>query len=126
MTKPLRLLFVIADGAHARLVRRAEDAGAFVTVLTLKAHAHSGGHGRVAEGHDDAAFARTVADAVNVETQTGRVDRLALVAPAHTLVAIQRGLTVLARGKVFRTLAKDLAKTPDHSLGDWLRPLELG
>ena len=126
MTKPLRIEFVVADGDHARWVRRAETADDFVTVREIKAHAHSGGHAHGDHDHHAAAFARTVADAINAEAQAGREDRLALVAPAHTLVAIQRGLSVAARAKVFRTLAKDLAKTPDHALGDWLRRLELG
>ena len=122
MTKPLRIQFIIADGAHARWGRRSEDADDFVATRELKAHAHGGG------GHTDrdhAAFAKVVADAINADAQTGHDDRLALIAPSHTLAAVQHGLTAQARDKVFRTLAKDLAKTPDHALGEWLRPLEL-
>jgi protein required for attachment to host cells len=125
MTKPLRILFVVADGARARWVRRSVDADAFVTARDIRVHAgaHSGGDH---DDHEHAAFARQVADAINGEAQFGPHDRLVLIAPAHILVAIQRDLSVVARRKVFRTLAKDLYNIPDSALGDWLRPLELG
>ena len=128
MTKPLRIQFIIADGSHARWVRRSETGDTFVTERDIKAHVHAGAHGRAhgSDDHDLAAFARTVADAINAEVQSGHDDRLALIAPAHTLAAIQGHLSKVAEAKVFRTLAKDLVKTPDHALGEWLRPLELG
>ena len=132
MTKPLRIQFIVADSAHARWVKRAGDANDFVTVHELKAHA-SKAHAHGAGGHDNAhidqehaAFARQVADSINEEARAAHDDHFALVAPARTLAAITEHLSTGARGRVVRTLAKDLAKTPDHALGDWLRPLELG
>lgn len=38
MTRPLRTRFLIADGAHARLVVRDHETGGFHTVLKLDAH----------------------------------------------------------------------------------------
>ena len=132
MTKPLRMQFIVADGAHARWLKRAEAADDFITIHELKAHApkahvrDAGGHDNVGgdRGHDD--FAREVADAINDEIRAGHDERFALVAPARTLAAIREHLSAGAQRRLFRTLAKDLAKTPDHALGDWLRPLELG
>jgi protein required for attachment to host cells len=120
MTKPLRTQFIVADGAHARWVRRTEGADDFATVRELKAHAHAGG-----DEHEHAAFARQVADAINADAKAGHDDRLVLIALARTLTAISEGLSPAARAKLHCTLAKDLAKTADHALGDWLRPMEL-
>ena len=126
MTKPLRTQFIVADGTHSRWVRRAETADDFVTVREIKTHTFAGGHGHVAGDHDVAAFARSVAEAINAEAQAGHDDRFAVIAPTRTLAAILADLTPVARAKIRRTLAKDLAGVPDHALGEWLRPLELG
>lgn len=144
MINRLRTQFVIADGGRARWVERSAAADDFVTVKELKAEPRrSGGaqgavfesssgmrfsveerHGAVREHR--AQFAQTVADAINAEAARGAFERLAVIAPAPTLSAISQRLSAAASGKLARVLAKDLAKTPDHELGTWIRGLELG
>lgn len=145
MTAHLKTEFVIADGSHARWVRRSERAqDDFATVRELSAGHRQGGHplGVVFEGSsgqrfsveeaDEAvrrhaeAFAREVAEQINREAEAGGFERLAIVAPAHTLSAITAHLGAAAKARLVNTLAKDLVKTPDHELGGWLRSLELG
>jgi len=141
--KPLRTQFVIADGAHARWVKRVGEADDFVTGRELAADPEPDGgrrgvfestsgrafsvqeRGSAARTHR-AAFARQIAEAINSEAATGQLERLAVVAPARTLAAITQHLSAAARAKLFKTLAKDLSKTPDHELASWLRSLELG
>ena len=144
MIKPLRTQFVIADAAHARWVKHSEKADDFVTVDVLKAEdrPHGSPQGVVFEGssgrrftveeadearraHHDA-FAVLVAERINLEAAQGGFERLAVVAPARTLSAIEHHLSAEASAKLTRRLAKDLVKTPDHELGLWLRPLERG
>jgi protein required for attachment to host cells len=145
MTVHLKTLFVIADGAHARWVRRSQQASdAFATAREMKAKPLEQGHplGAVFESSsgqrfsvqegDEAvhrhhqAFAREVAEEINAEVAKGAIERLALVAPSHTLSALTEHLSAAAKAKLTGTLAKDLVKTPDHELGAWLRSLELG
>ena len=144
MTAHLRIQFIVADGARARWVRRSENADDFVTSKETKAEGRASGHpqGVVFEGtsgrrftveesqgavrqHREA-FARDVADAINAEAAQGAFERLAIIAPARTLSAITDHLTKVASALLVKTLAKDLSKTPDHEIGAWLRPLELG
>ena len=144
MTAHLRIQFVIADGARARWVRRSESADDFVTLKEIKADRRAAGHpeGVVFEGtsgrrftveqrqgavreHREA-FAREVAAAINAEAAQDAFERVVIVAPARTLKAITDHLTTQAKAFLVKTLAKDLSKTPDHELGDWLRRLELG
>lgn len=142
--KPLATQFIIADGARARLVKRAGDAGDFVTTREMKADrrpsetmkgvvfdgATHRGYG--VESRADAvqahrtAFAQEVAEAINTEASHENLGRLAIVAPARTLSAITSHLSAAAKSKLAGTLAKDLTKVPDHALKEWLGPLELG
>jgi len=144
MTNHLKIQFVIADGARARWVRRSENADDFVTTKETKAEPRARGHpegvvfegvagrsftveeslGAVRQHHE--AFAREVAETINAEAAQGAFERLAIVAPARTLRAITHHLTKAANDLVVKTLAKDLSKTPDHEIGAWLRPMELG
>ena len=143
MTAHLKIQFVVADGARARWVKRSEVADDFVTVRELHAEHKAGGHpqgvvfgsegqrfsvqeGDAAVKKHHEAFARQVADTLNHEAAAGAFERLAIVAPAHTLTAIAEHLNTGAKAKLVNTLAKDLSKTPDHELGQWLRHLELG
>jgi protein required for attachment to host cells len=144
MSKPLRTEFIIADGGRARWVRRSETADDFTTEREILAAApdHAPPQGVVFEsssgqrfgvgGRKSAAhihaekFAEEVAEVLNAEAAAGKLDRLALVAPSRTLNAIRGHLTGPARAALARTLAKDLTKTPDHELGEWLRRLERG
>lgn len=138
----LRTDFLLADNAHARWVRRSDSADDFVTVRELHAEpaapAHplgvvfeSGGarfnveEKRGAVDRRRYRFAETVAQAVNAKAAEGDLHRLCLVAPARTLAAIRRHLTPAAETRLAHVLTKDLIKTPDHRLGDWLKALEL-
>jgi protein required for attachment to host cells len=138
----LRTEFLIADNARARWIRRCEPEGDYATVQELHAApvaAHNpqgvvfeSGGGRfnleerrgAVEKHRYR-FAETLADVINARAAKGEFERLCLVAPARTLAAIRRRLTPEAEGVVIPGLSKDLTKTPDHALGDWLRDLEL-
>ncbi len=142
--KPLKTYFVIADGARARWVQRSDVADDFVTVRELNATSEPHGHpqGVAFEGgtgqrfnvelKNDVVqqrrvrFAEDVAAAINEEARAGGLDRLAVVAPARMLAAIRQRLSAQASARLARTLSKDLTKTPDHELGNWLRPLEHG
>jgi protein required for attachment to host cells len=144
MTAHLKIQFVVADGSRARWVTRSETADDFKTDSEMHGDKKAAGHPQGAvfdsstgrpsavEPRDDAvryhdeSFAREVADALNTQAAAGAFERLALVAPSHTLNAIAEHLNTGAKAKLINTLAKDLTKTPDHELGHWLRTLELG
>lgn len=138
----LRTDFLLADNAHARWVRRSDAANAFATVREMhvepatQAHpqgvAFESGGGRFNIEEKRGAvdkhryrFAEVLAEAINAKAAEGTLDRLCLVAPARTLAAVRRLLTPAAKAKLAQVLAKDLTKTPDHELGDWLQELEL-
>jgi protein required for attachment to host cells len=143
MTAHLKIQFVVADGARARWVTRSETADDFKTTKEMHASHREGGHpqgvvfgsdgqrfsveeGDAAVKKHHEAFAREVADALNAEAGKDGFERLALVAPSHTLNAIAEHLNTATKARLVKTLAKDLSKTPDHELGAWLRHLELG
>jgi protein required for attachment to host cells len=138
----LRTEFLLADNAHARWVRRSETASDFVTVQEVHADAvarphpqgvafeSGGGRFNIEEKHDAAdsrryRFAETLAETINDKAAKGQLHRLCLVAPARTLAAIRRQLTPEADAKLVHVLAKDLTKTPDHRLADWLGEFEM-
>jgi protein required for attachment to host cells len=141
------LLFVIADGEHARFVRPAADNAlhsetAFDSVTAhLRAsdlgsdhpgasfHSGSTGHHSIAPRHDLHAmekenFAHEVARQLNAASDT--FDEMVVVAPSHVLSAIKDALNTTTAAKVIGTLSKDLAKTPDSELWThlraWVRP----
>jgi protein required for attachment to host cells len=138
----LRTDFLVADNARARWVRRSGPAGDYATVQELHAAAappphpqgvafESGGARFNIEERRGAVqqrryhFAETLADVINARAARGEFERLCLVAPARTAAAIRKRLTREAEAVVIPGLAKDLTKTPDHALSDWLRDLEL-
>jgi protein required for attachment to host cells len=142
MMPVLRTDFLLADNAHARWVRRSDGADDFVTVQEMhvltEARPHpqgvafesGGGRFNIEEKRGAVQkrryrFAETLADAINAKVAHGDLDRLCLAAPARTLAAIRRQLTPEAAAHVVHVLPKDLTKTPDHKLRDWLRELEL-
>jgi protein required for attachment to host cells len=142
-----KLIFLLADGAHARFVEQTPETGAYVTVRsmdgserieTLRAEQRdeapgrtheSFGYGSHAVGREDAyrrakaAFAADVAKTLNHMLAQGDFDGVVLVAPARLRKTLRAGMT--SRTAVVRELAKDLTKTPDHELGGWLNPLAL-
>lgn len=138
----LRTEYLLADNAHARWVRRSDAADDFVTVQEMHVQAavrphpqgvafeSGGGRFNIEEKRGAVAkhryrFAETLAEAINAKAEDGGLDRLCLVAPVRTLAAIRRRLTPAAETKLAHVLAKDLTKTPDHELRDWLHDLEL-
>ncbi len=132
MTHPIKIHFVIADGAHARWVLWTDEGNDFKTVREHKAGHHP--HNVVADCELEASeaplhagvdFAKELAEDINAQAVHKHLERLAIVAPARTLGAITDHLGQAAKGKLVRTLAKDLVKTPDHELGNWLTSLEL-
>lgn len=128
MTAHLKILFVIADGVHARWVSRSHEGSEdFHTVRELRAAHPAAGHESneaVRRAHDS--FGREVAEALNAAANHGEFEKLALVAPSQVLTAITAHLNPKAKADLVHSLAKDLIKTPDHELGAWLRTLELG
>jgi protein required for attachment to host cells len=145
MNRATNIIFVLADGARARLVQRSADTGAFVTVREIdgggeieatRAWAKSHPPGRSMEsstgrragvGSEDPyrqvkeAFMATVASAAKEMAATR--EGVVLVAPER-LLPVLRG--EFDHGpKVINVLAKDLTKTPDHELPNWLNALEL-
>jgi protein required for attachment to host cells len=150
MPKDRNLLFVLADGEHARFVRPAAD-NALYTQEGLDSpsahkrsadlvsdrpgaafHSDSTHHSAKLPRHDPhdlekAAFARNVAARLNDAAMRGVLEELVLVAPAHTLNEIEAALDVGARQLLIGTLQKDLLKTPDAELWphvhEWVRPV---
>jgi len=141
-----KLIYVLADGAHARFVERNADTGDFVSFQRMdgddrletlreeqrdeqagRTFESSGGH-RHGVGRDEDVYERAKAD---FATQVaGRVSQIAaqrrpegvvLVAPPRLLSPLREGLA--ASIVVVGELGKDLTKTPDHELGDWLGSL---
>ena len=144
MIKPLNTLFVIADGARARWVRHSRAVDDFVTIKVMTHEEPPHGHpqgvafesstGRAfnIEPARDAArrsrvkFAEAIAEAINADPAVREVERVAIVAPTRILKTIVEHVSGPVREKLAATLAKDLAKTPDHFLGRWIRKLEMG
>jgi protein required for attachment to host cells len=143
MTKPLATQFIIADGARARWVKRSTHADDFVTERELASEPEPRGaepaggafvsasgrpyfaaRANVAPRRNHLRFVEQLTDAINAGIAQGGVERLAIVAPARMLSEISRGLSAPARARLAKTLAKNLAKTPDHQLMEWLRPME--
>ncbi len=150
MPKDRNLLIVIADGEHARFVRPAGD-NALHTQQEIDSptahqrsadlrsdrpgaafHTGSTAHHAVQPRHDPhtlekAAFARGLAGQLNEGAATGVFEELVLVAPAHTMAALEAELDAAARHRVVGRLDKDLIKTPDHELQphlhEWVRPV---
>jgi len=138
----MRTDFLLADNAHARWVRRSDTADGFVTVEEMHVQpvprphpqgaAFESGGGRLNIEEKRGAvekrryrFAGTLAEVINAKAANGDLDRLCLAAPLRTLTAIRRQLTPEAQAKLAHVLTKDLTKTPDRDLRNWLRHLEL-
>ena len=134
--------FLLADNAHARWVRRSDGGEDFVTVEERAvppapaphpqgvAFESGGGRFNIEEKRGAVAkhryrFAELLAEEINAKAAEGDLERLCLVAPPRLLAAIRRQLTPAAETRIAHVLAKDLVKTPDHKLADWLQKLEL-
>jgi len=145
MPRHRKITFALADGSRARFVERSPDTGHFVTVQEIdgadrlrearawaKSHPpgrsfESGGSLRHGVGKEDpyrqtkAEFAAEVAEALSRRALES--EGVVLVAPARILGELRKHLD--PRTKVLNALAKDLGKTPDHELHEWLDSLEL-
>ncbi len=137
-----RLIYLLADGAHARFVERSTDTGHYVTVRridgtkaleTLRAEQRderagrsieSVGGARHAVGREDAyrrakaAFASQAAETLNQIVERKPVEGVVLVAPSRLIPVLREQLS--PRVPIAKTVAKNLIKTPDHELGEWL------
>ena len=119
--------YVVADGGKARILTL--DGG---RMRTLESFDNSG-HGNTDEDpsagtsqfkapksdlHDQAKahFAKQLAAKLNEAVRTGKVDEIALAAPAHVLHEIREALDKAASAKLGKTLSKDFANTPDGEL----------
>lgn len=150
MPKRPHLLIVIADGEHARYVRR-DSGGAFHTDAALDSvfahrrsaelgtdhpgaafHSGSSAHHALEPRHDlqtleKARFAEALADQLNEAAGHGEFEELIVVAPPHVLGAIRHHLDATATELLIGTLGKDLVKTPDAELGPhfghWVTPV---
>ena len=139
MSKHLKLLFVVADGGHARFIRPGEEDNTLHSSSRVKpedAHKAAAGqhdagtHHAQAPTHDPHGqekeeFAAWVAKQLNDDVAA--YDEFVVVAPVHVLNVIRKDLNNVAAAKVIGTLAKDLGKVSDHDLWphikEWVRPV---
>lgn len=148
MPKTSRTLFLLADGVHARFVRRSPETSHFVTLERMDDEAgletlreeqrdeasgrsyESAGSARHGVGREDvyrdakAKFAVRAAKALGEKVAKGDWDAVVLVAPARILPVLRNALAPDV--KVVGEVSKDLIKTPDHELGAWLDHPDLG
>jgi len=145
MPRPRNLVYLIADGAHARFVVRSES-GDFVAIRQIDGSErledarvqlrgeHAGrsfesvGGARHGVGRSEGvyqrvkgAFAREAAGMLNKLAEARACDGVVLVAPKRLLPLLRRDVGPAV--SVVAEIAKDLTKTPDHELGRWLTPL---
>ena len=123
--------YVVADGGKARILTLADG-----KMRTLESFDNSG-HGDTSEDpsagtsqlkaprsdpHDQAKghFAKQVAAKLNDAVRTGKIDEIALAAPAHVLHDIREALDKAATAKLGKTLSKDFTNTPDDDLAGLL------
>ena len=147
MARRRKLLYVLADGAHARFVEQSAETKAFATVHrmdgtgrleTLRAEQRdeqagrcieSGSAARHAVGRDDAyrrakeAFVADVAKALDELLGRTTQQGVVLVAPPRLVRVLRDGIGSSA--PIVAELGKDLTRTTDHELGQWLLPLSL-
>lgn len=143
MPRRQTLLIVIADGEHARFVRRASATG-FVTDRQFNSasahkrssdlrsdgpgasfHTGSTAHHALEPRHDPHeqekhAFDVMLAGELNA-MRADAFDCLILVAPSHTLNSIRERLAPEVAVRLVGTVAKDLVKVPDAELWPHLK-----
>jgi len=128
--------FLLADGAHAKIVTRAEGAPDYSIVFSedsTSAHERSHDLGTDRPGHsqessysgrhaiepkhdlhrsEEARFVGTVAAHVNREAVRGSFDRLTIYAAPRVLALLRQALEPKTLNKVHGEFAKDLTKIP--------------
>ena len=147
MTHQPRTWFVVADGAHARILVRDQegfaDVAASGSVDAHKASSHLGSDkpGRVFDGggtahhaiepHTDPhlrakrGFAHAVADMVNDGARKNAFAQWVLVAPPKTMQAIKEVLDGAVAERLVAEEPKDLTKLPEGELRDRLAEIHL-
>ena len=140
--KPIKTLYVIADGGRARFVERDEN-GAFRTIASF-ASSHQRSHdlgldrpARVKESANTARhaveprrdlhaaakedFVKHVAGEIDAEHGRKSFDKLVLVAPPRVLTELKEKLSAAMAKLSADSLQKDLTKVPDHDLAEHLK-----
>jgi len=144
MPSDRHIWFLIADGAHARIVSEGKIAGAYATLWTAdSADAHHRAHdlmsdrpGRTRESANSAhhaiepktdpslgpkiAFCHIVAAQINAASAERKFDHLFVVAPPKIVALIEAALDLKASAMLEGELHKDLTKVPDGELGTHL------
>ncbi|HJV43586.1 host attachment protein [Caulobacter sp.] len=139
------VLFIVADGARARLVVRSADNGDFITLRevdgrerleTLRRELRASPAGRSQEsasptrrsvGRTESvrqakeAFVAEAAALAVAEHADHAQDGVVVVAPERLAAILQKNLE--GRLKIVGVLAKDLTKVPNHALRSWLDPI---
>jgi protein required for attachment to host cells len=142
--KPIKTLYVIADGGRARFVERDEN-GAFRTIASFaSSEAHQRSHdlgldrpARVKESANTARhaveprrdlhaaakedFVKHVAGEIDAEHGRKSFDKLVLVAPPRVLTELKEKLSAAMAKLSADSLQKDLTKVPDHDLAEHLK-----
>jgi protein required for attachment to host cells len=135
---------VLADGERARvLVRRSEMVGleTIHTMESTNAHRRTTEFGADKPGRtqesvggarhavepradlhrrDKVEFASLVAAALDAAASRREFDRIVLVALPSTAAAIRRAMSRGTAQKIEAEIHKDLTKTPDQEIADWL------
>jgi len=143
--KPIKTLYVIADGGRARFVER-DEIGEFRTIVSFvssEAHqrAHDLGLDRPARVKESASaarhaieprrdlhvaakedFVKHIAGEIDVEHGRKSFDNLVLIAPARVLTELKEKLSKAMVQLAGDSLQKDLTKVPDHDLAEHLVP----
>ncbi|MGA9604189.1 MAG: host attachment protein [Methyloceanibacter sp.] len=141
--KPIKTLYVIADGGRARFVERDEN-GAFRTIASfVSPEVHERSHelgrdrpARVKESANAARhaveprrdlhvaakedFVKHVAGEIDVEHGRKSFEKLVLVAPPRVLTELKEKLSKAMAELAADSLQKDLTKVPDHELSEHL------
>ena len=141
--KPIKTLYVIADGGRARFVER-DEMGTFRTIASfVSPELHERSHdlgldhpARVKESANAAHhsieprrdlhaaakedFVKHVAGEIDAEHGRKSFDKLVLVAPARVLTELKEQLSGAMAKLAADSLQKDLTKVPDHDLAEHL------
>lgn len=138
---PSKILFLLTDGARARLVEQSAQTGDFATFLevdrrgqleTLRGELRASAPGRSlqsgtperhAVGRETSfrqakeAFAEEMADRAAQACRERGFEAVFVAAPARLIGPVRRRLA--SRAQIAGALEKDLTKAPDAALGKW-------
>jgi len=147
-----RTWYVVADGGSARILQRrdappahdAYDTHLEFDSASMHKHTRDLGASAPGRGHESAnaarhaveprvdlheaekqSFVAEVAEVLNIAGTKDEFDRLILVAPAHALNDLEKGLDGPTRAKVAHKLQKDLTNVPNGALSSHFESLTL-